>query len=395
MYERVMTPISTRELERRWSAVRKAMDAQGLDALVMQSTNDFLGGYVKWFTDIPAKHHYPRSVIFYAKGGMTIVEMGGRGSVADLQGKDLVHRGVDTILFTPAFFSVAYTDAYHGDLLIPDLKRRGARAIGWILPGTLPHRLISTIEKELGPATIFTDATPAIDALKAIKSDEEIALIRATALMQDKVFARVCEAIRPGMRDAELVAIAEHEGRLNGSEQGIFLGSSAPLGQRAGFLDSHFQNRIIEKGDHFTLLIENNGAGGFYTELARTIVLGKASGELRDTFAAMKASQDHTLSLLKPGARCADIADAHDAYMQAHGYPKETRLYCHGQGYDLVERPLIRADETMSIEENMSIVVHPGIANERMFSVICDNYIIGANGPGDCLHQTAKQIFEI
>lgn len=395
MSERVMTPISDRELDRRWSAVRQVMKAQGIDALVMQSTNDFLGGYVKWFTDVAAKHHYPRSVIFYANAGMSIAEMGGMGSVLSLGGKDSIHRGVDTIMHTPAFFSVGYTDTYHSDLLIADLKRHGVRSIGWIVPGTLPHRFVTSIEKELSPGVTFTDVTEAIDAIKAIKSEEELALVRDTAKMQDKVFARVLDAIRPGMTDAELVAIAEHEGRLNGSEQGIFLGSSAPLGQRAAFMDSHFHGRTINKGDHFTLLIENNGAGGLYAELARTVVLGKATDELKDTFAAMKASQDHTLSLLKPGARCADIAAAHDAYMERNGFPKETRLYAHGQGYDLVERPLIRADETMTIQENMSIVVHPGVATDRMWSVICDNYLIEAKGPSACLHSTEKKIFEL
>jgi hypothetical protein len=39
----------------------------------------------------------------------------------------------------------------------------------------------------------------------------------------------------------------------------------------------------------------------------------------------------------------------------------------HGMGYDMVERPLIRQNEEMLIEENMSIVCRPGILNDRMF----------------------------
>ena len=60
------------------------------------------------------------------------------------------------------------------------------------------------------------------------------------------------------------------------------------------------------------MLIENNGPGGFYTEIARTIVLGKASNELIDGFESMQEAQAHTLRLLKPGAACADIAPRHD-----------------------------------------------------------------------------------
>jgi hypothetical protein len=43
-------------------------------------------------------------------------------------------------------------------------------------------------------------------------------------------------------------------------------------------------------------------------------------------------------------------------------------------GYDMVERPLIRDDEEMRIEENMAIVCHPGVLNSRMFVHNTDLY---------------------
>ena len=168
----------------------------------------------------------------------------------------------------------------------------------------------------------------------------------------------------------------------------------APLGQRSGFADRYQQGRTLKPGEHFTILIENNGPGGMYTELARTMVFGKASAQLEDGFAAMKAAQDHTLSLIKPGALCRDIAAAHDAYMQARGFSAELRLYCHGQGYDLVERPLIRNDEPMTIEKDMNIVVHPTYIHAGYLNWLCDNYLIGGNGPGDRLHQFPEEVVE-
>jgi methionine aminopeptidase len=126
-------------------------------------------------------------------------------------------------------------------------------------------------------------------------------------------------------------------------------------------------------GEHFSLLIENSGPGGFYCEIGRTVVLGKASNELTDGFEAMREAQAATLALMKPGASCGAIADAHDAFMRKRGLPAELRLYCHGQGYDLVERPLVRADETMAIDKDMNFDVHPGYATTSIFAVICNH----------------------
>jgi Xaa-Pro aminopeptidase len=395
MDERLLNPISTRELERRWAAARKGMAERNIDALLMQNNNDWLGGYVRWFTDTPLSNGYPRSVIFPAADLMTVIDMGARGARRKLEGGDEVNRGVGELIFTPAFTSVAYTDEYQAELVAEELKRRGYRTIGWVGSGAMPHKFVARIERELAGKAKFVDATEFIDRLKSIKSEEEKELIRNAAQMQDQVFERVLKKIRPGMSDNDVTALAQYEGRLLGSEQGLFLGSSAPLGQASRFLDRHQQARKLKAGEHFSLLIENNGPGGFYTEIARTIVLGEASNELIDGFESMKEAQAHTLRLLKPGAACADIAKEHDAYMRARGLPPELRLYCHGQGYDLVERPLVRADETMAIEEHMNLAVHPGYETPSIFAVICDNYFIEADGPSACLHKTPKQIFEI
>ena len=396
MDQRLLNPISTRELERRWAAARRKMAERKIDALVMQNNNDWLGGNVRWFTDTPLSNGYPRSVIFPASELMTVVDMGARGARRKVvNGDDGVNRGVGEMIFTPAFTNVAYTDEYQAELVAEELKRGGYRTIGWVGSGAMPYKFVARVERELQGKAKFVDATEFVDRLKAIKSEEERALIRKAAEMQDEIFARVLKKIRPGMSDNDVTALAQYEGRLLGSEQGLFLGSSAPLGQASRFIDRHLQARSLKPGEHFTLLIENNGPGGFYTEMARTIVLGKASNELIDGFESMKEAQANTLRLLKPGVSCAEVAEGHDDYMRKHGLPAELRLYCHGQGYDLVERPLVRADETMNIQENMNLAVHPGYETPSIFAVICDNYFIEAGGPGACLHKTPKQVFEV
>jgi Xaa-Pro aminopeptidase len=394
MNERLLNPISDAELERRWVAVRKAMAQQGVDALVVQSNNDWLGGHVKWLTDHPATNGYPKTVVFHANDWMTVIDMGPQGGRRKLGGNDEIHRGVGEILTTPAFSSVAYTDAYHAELVVSDIKRRNYEVVGIAGGGALPHKFMARLAQDLTPIRL-AEMTQTIDWIKAVKSPEEIRAIRRAAHMQDEIFARLLAKVRPGMRDTEITALAQYEGRLLGSEQGLFLGNSAPLGVRSGFADRYQQGRVLKPGDHFTILIENNGPGGFYTELARTMVFGKATQQLHDGFAAMMAAQEHTLSLIKPGASCRDIAAAHDEYMRSRNLPPELRLYCHGQGYDLVERPLVRSDETMTLAAGMNLAVHPGYETDALFAVICDNYLVEANGPSACLHLTEKKVFEI
>ena len=71
--ERLTTCISTAELERRWSATREMMRESKIDFLVMQNAEEFLGGYVQWFTDFSARHEFPYSVIFPVDDEMTTI----------------------------------------------------------------------------------------------------------------------------------------------------------------------------------------------------------------------------------------------------------------------------------------------------------------------------------
>ena len=88
MNERLFNPISTGELERRWAAARKIMAERKIDAILIQQNNDWLGGYVRWFTDTNLSNGYPRTVIFPAADLMTVIDMGAFGARRKLDGAD-------------------------------------------------------------------------------------------------------------------------------------------------------------------------------------------------------------------------------------------------------------------------------------------------------------------
>ena len=114
--ERLNTPISTAELERRWRAVRAAMAREKIDVLLMQNNNDHMGGYVRYFTDMPATNGYPNTVVFPRDDEMTVVCQGPfGGGEATAQG-DQTWRGVKRILTTPSYASAHYTKDYDPEL---------------------------------------------------------------------------------------------------------------------------------------------------------------------------------------------------------------------------------------------------------------------------------------
>jgi Xaa-Pro aminopeptidase len=227
-----------------------------------------------------------------------------------------------------------------------------------------------------------------------IKSDEEIALIRATAHLQDRALRAAFDAIRPGMRDIEVTAVAENYTRNAGAEYGLLMGASSPVGESVMIQPRHMQNRTVREGDQFVLLVETTGPGGFFCEIGRTCVLGKATQSMKDEFAFAQEAQKYTVERLLPGASCADVWNGYNDFMAKNGRPKENRLYCHGQGYHLVERPLVRFDETMPLAARMNLAVHPMYHSKDTYTWICDNFLIGENG-AERLHAFPQEIVEL
>jgi Xaa-Pro aminopeptidase len=394
--ERLQTPISTAELDRRWAAVRSAMERDKIDVLLMQNNSDQMGGYVKYFTDLPATNGYPLTVVFPRDDLMTLVSQGPFGGVHNLNGNsDGVRRGVKQWLTTPSYASCHYTASYDPELASQALAPYAGGTIGLVGTYQMSFAMVDYLQKGRFSNTRFVDASDLVDRIKVIKSAEEQDLVRRAAAMQDGAMRAAFAAIEPGLRDRDIAAIAQSYSQRHGSEHGIYLCASMPADKPAQFAGHHYQNRVIKEGDVFTLLVEDAGPGGMYTELGRTAVVGKASQQLKDEFAFTLEARKFNLGLLKPGTPCKEIFAAYNDFMRKNGRPEEKRLHCHGQGYDLVERPLIRNDEPMAIEKDMNIVVHPTYIRGPMFSWVCDNYLIGADGPGERLHRFPEALTEL
>src|SRR5471032_2708224 len=392
--ERLNTPISTTELERRWRLVRAAMERDKIDVLLMQNNNDHMGGYVRYFTDMPATNGYPNTVIFPRDGEMSVVCQGPFGGSETTAQGDQTWRGVKRILTTPSYASAHYTKDYDPELAAKALDPFRNATIGYVGTYQMSYAMLDYVKRAL-PKARYVDATDMVDRIKVIKSAEEMELIKRAALMQDGAMRAAFAAVKPGMRDTEVAAVAQHYSQCHGSENGIYLCASMPLGAPSKFGQRHVQNRVIEKGDQIALLVEDSVPGGMYTELGRSCVVGKVPQQMKDELAFCIESRKVTLDMLKPGTTCKKIWDTFNAFMRKNGRPEEARLYCHGQGYDLVERPLIRRDETMSILPGMNIVVHPTYAHGGYLNWMCDNYIVGGNGPGDRIHYFPEEIVEI
>ena len=143
------------------------------------------------------------------------------------------------------------------------------------------------------------------------------------------------------------------------------------------------------------LMIENNGPGGYYTEIMRQFVVGKPPEDLAAAFQKTVDAQKYTLDLLKPGASPSELIAAHNQYMSERGLPEERRLYCHSQGSDLGRAA---ACSVKGDDPDRSKHEHCRASGDRYQGVLrnCLRQLpyCGHNGP-ECLHRTPQEIIQL
>ena len=277
--QRLTKGASTAELERRWKATREMMQERKIDYLVIQNSEEFLGGTLRWFTDFGARHQFPMTAIFPVDDEMTTIVCGGTScrTVSPSLGcaRDQEKAGG---CLSPTYH---FTTTYDAELAAGVLKEKKKPTIGLVERAFIPITFYEHLVKQLPDAT-FVDATEWVDQIRAIKSPEEIEMIKGTAALQDAAMEHVKKTIKPGIKDLDVYAEAHCFCSKNGSERGLVQVNSGPLGTMVPFDVYHFQNRVIKEGDQVSVLIEVNGAGGYYCEVMRIFTVSrKPTQELR------------------------------------------------------------------------------------------------------------------
>jgi Xaa-Pro aminopeptidase len=325
---------------------------------------------------------------------MTLFHHGDFGGEVKMDPSNPANYGIAKRVMTPSFPAISYTQGYDAELAAREIRQAGYRTVG-VVGGFMMYHGFASRLGELLAGVRLVDSTEAVDDIKAVKSAEDIKWIRRAAAMQDEIFAKVRAYAQPGLRDYDVMAYSNLVGEVLGGETGYFLGSSSPWDKPALFRMKNQHGRRIAEGDVLVWQAENSGPGGFFVHLCRYIVFGKAPQELVDRFNEMVEAQKFTTSLLVPGALCRDVYSTYNGYMRKRGLAEERRLHCHSQGYENVERPLVRDDERMAISADMNIGIHPVFQNARVAATVCDNFLTKADGSVERLHQTPQSIVEL
>src|SRR6266550_1626854 len=176
---------------------------------------------------------------------------------------------------------------------------------------------------------------------RMIKSQDELTLLNMAAAMVDGVYQDIYEALKPGVRENEIVALATKRLYEMGSD--CVEAINAISGERCSPHPHNFTDRLIRPGDQAYFDIIHSFIG-YRTCYYRTFSVGRATKSQRDAYKRARQWMDDAIAMLKPGVGTDKAAKALPKASDI-GFESEMAAFglnfCHGLGLGLHERPLI------------------------------------------------------
>jgi Xaa-Pro aminopeptidase len=258
-----------------------------------------------------------------------------------------------------------------------EILGRATARIGVVGMDLLPANVYISLKAAL-PEAEYVDLTPVVAALRARKSEAEVALLREAGVATS-AGVRAFEAhLKQGVSEMELAVAAEAAMKLGGAERLTFptnLGS----GPRMRFVSPVPTARVVK--DHEFVLLDCGGVvKGYCGDVSRTAVLGEPSASQRRLLTVLLEMYDESCPMLRPGVEMRAVHSRAGEVASAGGFecPESTG---HSIGCENHELPVFADDAVEVLEPNMVVAFEPALTTPDLGGVrVEDTFLITESG---------------
>ena len=346
------------EKNRRYEQVREAMGRENVGALLVVGNGHATGNP------------------FFASGSFRYLA---DFFIMTLYGMIVFFREGDPVMLLPGELQEIYAKKYswiedvrvssnYAETVAQLLEEKGLLRgkVGIAGMDSIPASAYLSLREKL-PKVEFFDATPILLPLRFIKSEEEKALMKRSAELNDEAYREVLKRVRPGMKEYEVVGILDGYHRGHGADRAFNLTSSGPFPvSREGVPFEGFpwypSQREIHKGD--SLLLEmTNVYGGYWSQLVRIISVGDENPELLRFQKAAAGTIQAGIEKMQVGTKTADVVASMARALEKYGFTL-TAPSGHFVGIDLIEAR-IEAQSQVVLAPGMTTILHPRIFDPK------------------------------
>jgi len=356
------------DYERRVSRIRERFDELEVDALLVTNLTN-----VRYLTG------------FSGTNGQVVITSTGVTFLTDpryeARAGDLVH-GADVVVYSS---NGAITEVL-GDLL----QSASVRRLG-VESTTMTIAALEHYDERLDGVGLVPTKN-VVEDVRRVKEPAELEVMRRAAQITTEAYSWVLDRLVVGATERQIGLELEIHMREQGADEVSF-----PPIVGSGPLSAHIHHspskRALDKGD-FVLLDFGCRLDGYCSDFTRTVCLGAASDEQRESYELVLRAQGAGIEAIRPGVTGVEVDEAARAVVRDAGRVDQFgHGLGHGVGLDIHEAPTLRwtsedtlqAGEVVTVEPGVYVVGSGGIRIEDSVVVTDDGAEVLAAAPKDTL----------
>ena len=242
----------------------------------------------------------------------------------------------------------------------------------------LSHKNHSAYAGALGnqrPPVELVPTQNMVEALRQIKSEDEIQRITNALRIAEEAFSRVIDTIRPGMTERQAAWAMEKAMRENGA-QGLSFPVIVASGPNSALPHAVPTDRKMGRGEP---ILFDWGArlNEYCSDTTRTVVMGEPDDRFQQVFDTVVMARDMATAAIKSGASGTQVDKIARDHIDQNGYAGQFgHSLGHGTGLAVHESPRLSPIKDDRLEAGMVVTVEPGVYLPGWGGIRMENQVV-------------------
>ena len=216
------------------------------------------------------------------------------------------------------------------------------------------------LQQALGKSVKLISRSGIVEALRAVKDDEEIQCIRRAVQLSSRLFPSLLKSLRPGVAESTVAARLAFSARKAGA-QAMSFETIVASGTRSALPHGVASAALLPSGA-FVVLDYGVVLDGYCSDMTRTVHLAKAPAAARELYTAVLEAQLSAISAVRPGATTGEVDRAARQELKRAKLDRFfTHSTGHGVGLEIHESPRVAANGRAVLQPGMVITIEPGV----------------------------------
>jgi Xaa-Pro aminopeptidase len=355
--------------KRRITRLQKLIRKQGLSSLLVTSP-------VNWF--------YLTG--FTGESGILTVESDGLKLITD--GRFTVQARQES----PGLRVVLQKDGLYqtcGQLL----SRQSRRPVGFDSDQMTVAQL-GALRKAAGSAARFHETHGLVEALRAVKDDQELAQMRKAAILASKVVEAAIRLLKPGIREFEIAAEIEYQTRKRGASGPAFE-TIVAFGERSALPHARPTAKRLKRGQ---LVVLDLGAilEKYCSDITRTVFVGKAPAKVKAWYRAVVEAQAAAIDKVAAGRSCGEVDAAARGVLAAHRLDQHfVHSTGHGLGLEVHEGPRVAKGQKTLLASGNVVTIEPGVYVPGLGGIRIEDDVVVRKRGNEVLTRASRDFIEL